>query len=76
MKHQHDTREEEIRPSLQEIGGWAVALQQVHHRLAPRFARAEPHRHALLYLRAILSEIPLSGVFSLPWKRVSSLFLG
>jgi SRSO17 transposase len=30
----------------------------LHHRLAPRFARPEPHRHALLYLRAVLSEIP------------------
>jgi SRSO17 transposase len=58
MKHQHDTIEEEIRPSLKEIGGWALALQQLHHRLAPRFARPEPHRHALLYLRAVLSEIP------------------
>ncbi len=55
MKHQHDTIEEEIRPSLKEIGGWALALQQLHHRLAPRFARPEPHHHALLYLRAVSS---------------------
>ena len=58
MKPHHDTIEEDIRPSLQEIGGWAVALQQVHRRLAPRFARPEPRRHALLYLQGVLSEIP------------------
>ena len=58
MKPQHDIIEDEIRPSLKEIGGWALALQQLHHRIAPRFARPEPRRHALLYLQGILSEIP------------------
>ncbi|TMC17103.1 MAG: IS701 family transposase [Chloroflexi bacterium] len=37
---------------------WALALQQLHQRIAPRFARPEPRHHALLYLKAILSEIP------------------
>jgi SRSO17 transposase len=58
MKHQHDTISDQLRPSLQEIGGWALQLQQLHQRLAPRFARPEPRRHALLYLQAVLSEIP------------------
>jgi SRSO17 transposase len=47
-----------IRPSLQEMGGWTQKLLQLHHRIAPRFARPEPRRHALLYLQAVLSEIP------------------
>jgi len=58
MKHQHHTIAEEIQPSLKEIGGWAWALQQVHHRIAPRFARPEPRHHAFLYMQAIFSEIP------------------
>jgi SRSO17 transposase len=58
MKPQHDTIEEEIRPSIEEISGWALGLQQLHQRIAPRFARAEPRHHALLYLKAVLSEIP------------------
>ncbi len=58
MKHQHDTIEEEIRPSLGEIGRWPLALRRLHQRLTPRFARPEPRRHALLYLQAIVSDIP------------------
>jgi SRSO17 transposase len=58
MKHQHDTIGDEIRPSLKEIGGWTLALRQLHGRIAPRFARPEPRRHALLYLQGVLSEIP------------------
>src|SRR6266571_5444018 len=58
MKHHHDIIEDEIRPSLQDIGGWTLQLHQLHQRLAPRFARPEPRRHALLYLQAILSDIP------------------
>jgi len=33
-------------------------LKHLHQRLRPHFARKEPHHHALLYLQAILSEIP------------------
>jgi SRSO17 transposase len=33
-------------------------LNQLHERLRPHFARPEPHHHALLYLQAVLSEIP------------------
>src|SRR5215472_16855987 len=36
---------------------WAQALFQLHARLAPRFARPEPRRRALLYLQGILSDI-------------------
>jgi SRSO17 transposase len=58
MKPLHDTTDPEIRPSLQEIGRWPLALIHLHQRLALRFARPEPRRHALLYLQAIISEIP------------------
>src|SRR5437868_4195463 len=58
MKLLHHTTDQEIRPSLQEIARWPLALKQLHQRLTPFFARPEPHRHSLLYLQAILSEIP------------------
>ncbi|TMC18984.1 MAG: IS701 family transposase [Chloroflexi bacterium] len=58
MKHQYDTTEEEMRPSIKEIHQWKWSLEQLHQRIAPRFARPEPRHHALLYLEAILSEIP------------------
>src|SRR6266498_5346765 len=58
MKLLHHTTDQELRPSLQQIGKWPLALSQLHQRLAPYFARPEPYHHALLYLQAILSEIP------------------
>src|SRR6266571_7702121 len=58
MKLLHHTTDQELRPSLQQIGKWPLALSQLHQRLAPYFARPEPLDHALLYLQAILSEIP------------------
>lgn len=42
--------------TLAEVCGWAQELVQLHARLAPRFARPEPRRRALLYLQGILSE--------------------
>src|SRR6266566_2037084 len=42
--------------TLAEVCGWAQELFQLHARLAPRFARPEPRRRALLYLQGILSE--------------------
>ncbi len=35
-----------------------MSLIHLHQRLGPHFARPEPRRHALLYLQAIVSEIP------------------
>lgn len=58
MKHQHHSILDDIRPSPQEMGGWSLHLQHVHQRIAPRFARPEPRRLALLYLQGIVSEIP------------------
>jgi hypothetical protein len=36
---------------------WAVALGEVHARLAPRFLRAEPRRRARRYLDALLRPV-------------------
>src|SRR5216684_10577 len=40
------------------MGTWPLSLFQLHARLAPRFARSEPRRHALLYLQAVISDLP------------------
>ena len=37
---------------------WAQALTHLHSRIAPRFARPQPRRRALLYLQGLLSESP------------------
>jgi SRSO17 transposase len=58
MKSSHDITAKEARPSLQEIAAWSLSLSRWHERLTSYFARPEPRQHALLYLRAILSEIP------------------
>jgi hypothetical protein len=58
MKHQQHPTSEPVETTLSVIGRWLVRLNQVHERLRPHFARPEPYQHALLYLRAILSEIP------------------
>src|SRR2546423_15407992 len=58
MKHPQHPTPTQAGPPLGEMGRWPLTLFQLHQRLAPRFARSEPRRHALLYLQAILSEIP------------------
>src|SRR2546423_3138097 len=58
MKHQHHSTSLPAEPTLNQIGTWPLSLFQLHARLAPHFARAEPRHHALLYLQAVISEIP------------------
>src|ERR1700694_2893870 len=58
MKHHHHTIPEPAGPSLRTIGTWIMSLHLLHQRLAPYFARPEVRQHALLYLQAILSDIP------------------
>src|SRR5947207_8447038 len=58
MKHQHHSTSLPAEPTLSQISTWPLSLFQLHARLAPHFARAEPRRHALLYLQAVVSEIP------------------
>src|SRR5258708_3825021 len=58
MKHQQYTTAQPTGPTLSAIGAWAMSLFQLHQRLGPYFARPQVRAHALLYLQAILSEIP------------------
>src|SRR6266446_1896497 len=58
MKSSQSTTAEPAVPTLGTIGTWAMSLLHLHQRLASHFARPEVRQHALLYLQAILSEIP------------------
>src|SRR5437667_2987560 len=58
MRPLHHTTDPASEPSLQQIGTWPLSLFHLHERLAPRFARSEPRRHALRYLQAVISDIP------------------
>src|SRR5437763_6481167 len=58
MKSSQYTTSEQAELPLSEISHWPVRLRELHQRLRPRFARPEAFQHALLYLQAILSDIP------------------
>ena len=55
MKHEQYTTSD---PTLEMLGGWFRSWFQLQQRLAPSVARPEVRQHLLLYLQAILSEIP------------------
>ena len=42
---------------VDEVEGWAAELAALHARIAPRFARPEPRRRALAFLRGLLSPV-------------------
>ncbi len=58
MKPLEHTTSEPLGPTLRLISCWVTHLHLLHQRLAPLFARPEVHHHALLYLQALLSDIP------------------
>src|SRR5687768_5147256 len=40
-----------------EVRDWAAGLEEVHARIAGRFARAEPRARVLAYLRGLLGQL-------------------
>jgi SRSO17 transposase len=58
MKYSYHSTAPQEGPTPQQIAAWSLILRQWHSRLAPFFARPEVLEHALLYLQAILSDIP------------------
>lgn len=58
MKPSEHTTSDPLEPMMRLIGSWVLSLHLLHQRLAPLFARPEVHHHALLYLQALLSDIP------------------
>jgi SRSO17 transposase len=45
------------RAAMVQVAEWAAGLERLHARIAPRFARVEPRRRALRYLRGLLQPI-------------------
>src|SRR5690242_17172120 len=58
MKLSQHTTLEDVEPILLTIGTWVRSLHHLHEHLRPRFARPQAWKLALLYLQAILSDIP------------------
>src|SRR5215216_3251813 len=44
-------------PTIEGAERWAQGLEELAGRIAPRFARAEPRRRALAYLRGLLAPL-------------------
>lgn len=42
---------------MEDVAGWAMDLEAVHARIAPRFVRPEPRHRALAYLQGLLSPV-------------------
>ena len=55
MKQSSHPKRTGIQTTIGDIWRWVQALEHLHARIAPRFARPEPRRRALAYLRGILS---------------------
>jgi SRSO17 transposase len=47
----------EAAADIEEVQAWAAGLEALHARIAGRFARAEPRRRALAYLRGLLGNV-------------------
>lgn len=58
MRLFQSTTQVQLASFLRQVSGWPLALRALHQRIASCFARPEPRQHALLYLQAILSNIP------------------
>jgi SRSO17 transposase len=57
MKLSQDTTPDGVSTTISQVGQWALTLRQLHARIAPRFARAEPRQRVLRYLQAVLSGV-------------------
>ena len=52
-----DTTADAVGTTASQVAQWALALKQLHARMAPRFARAEPRQRVLRYLQGLLSHV-------------------
>ena len=50
-------QEAEEAADIEVVQAWAAGLVALHTRIAPRFARAEPRRRVLAYLRGLLGNV-------------------
>ncbi len=50
---------------MAEVEAWAAGLAEVHARIAPRFARAEPRERVLAYVRGLLAPLERKNSWTL-----------
>ena len=48
-----------------EVSAWAIGLEEVHARIAPRFARSEPRERVLGYVRGLLAPVERKNSWTL-----------
>ena len=56
-----------------EVEAWAAGLAEVHARIAPRFARAEPRERALAYVRGLLAPLEKKNSWTLAERAGESI---
>jgi SRSO17 transposase len=57
MKLSQDTTPDGVGTTASQVAQWALAFRQLHARIAPHFARAEPRQRVLRYLQGLLSSV-------------------
>jgi hypothetical protein len=62
----HAVRSDE---AVAQVEGWTVQLEGLGARIGPRFARAEPRRRALAYLRGLLGQVERKNSWQQPRAR-------
>ena len=55
MKHPQHSPPAGVQTTFVDVWRWGQELERLHARIAPRFARPEPRRRALAYLKGIVS---------------------
>ena len=50
---------------MAEVEAWAAGLEEVHARVAPRFARSEPRRRVIEYVRGLLAPVERKNSWTL-----------
>jgi SRSO17 transposase len=50
---------------VSEVAGWAAGLEEVHARIASRFARSEPRERVLAYVRGLLAPVERKNSWTL-----------
>lgn len=58
---------------MAEVEAWAVGLEELHQRIAPRFARSEPRERVLAYVRGLLAPLEKKNGWTLAERAGESI---
>lgn len=58
---------------MAKVEAWAAGLAEIHARIAPRFARAEPRERALAYVRGLLAPVEKKNSWTLAERAGESI---